>query len=398
MLIRTAVNNLRGSLQIRVTGEHVERFLNLATRNGIWLWDVQFARGDLFAKVALADFRSLRPVARRTRSRVHIIRRLGAPFQLKRLRQRMAWVLAGILSLALIVFLSQFVWFIRVRGCEAIPPEQVAAVAARAGISIGAWRRGISVPDVRQAILAELDQLSWVAINMRGTLVTLEVVEKATRPDMVQPSGPCDMVAARDAVVSDIVVLAGEPRVKKGDTVHAGDVLIAGILGDDLVTDYPHVVPMLVQARGLVTGRVWRTAEAEVQLRSVTTERTGRTCQRMVIKGGGWEIVVWGWRVPFADYEVDPRPDSQGRSSFLPVELIRTTYHEVRRVETQLTVAEARQEAERLATHLALRDVPAGAVVVDSAAFVQLADETHVVVRVVVETHEDITGPLVPRQ
>lgn len=397
MLVRNAFNTLAGSLQIRVSGEHVEKFLNLATRNGIWLWDVRFTRGDLFAKVALRSFRDLRPIARRTHSRVRIIRRIGAPFQMRRLRARVVWVLAGCLSVALIVFLSQFVWFVRVRGCEKIAPTVIAEAAARAGIGIGVWRRSIDVPDVRHQLLAELDQLSWVAINIRGSLVTLEIVEKSTRPDIVQYNGPCDLVAARDAVVADIVVLAGEPRVKRGDTVHAGDVLIAGILGDDLVADYPHVVPMLVVARGIVSGRVWRSAEAEVALRAVNAERTGRTCQRLVFRVGKREIVIWGWRIPFSDYEPDPAPSGEGRSSFLAVELIKTTYHEVRRVETQLTAAEARQQAERLATHLALRDVPAGAVVVDSTAFLELADETRVVVRVVVETREDIAGPLVPR-
>ncbi|MGE5559459.1 MAG: sporulation protein YqfD, partial [Chloroflexota bacterium] len=233
------------------------------------------------------------------------------------------------------------------------------------------------------------------------TLVTLEVVEKTLRPGgTVIADEPCDLTAARDAVIDDIIVLAGRARVRKGDTVHAGDVLVEGIMGADLVADYPHVVPVPVRARGLIHGRVWREGEADVPLTQVEYRRTGESCQRWVMKVGKWETILWGRRIPYSDYMSPPEPERRGlwRNLRLPVELTRTTYYEVERLETQLTPAEARARAERLATNLALRDVPDGAVIVGRETFVRVEDSTHVVVRVVVETREEIAGPLVPRQ
>lgn len=401
MLARRLYYGLTGGLEIRVSGPFVEKFLNLANRNGIYLWDVRVQAGQMRAKIGAGDFRQLRPLARRTRSHVRIVRRFGLPFRLVRLRRRAVWVAAGCASLALILVLSQFIWFVRVEGCDVVTPAEVAAAAAKAGLRPGVTRRSLDLPAVRQRILLELDRLSWVAINVRGALVTLEVVEKTAPPaDQTAPTGPCDLTAARDAVVDEIIVLAGEARVKVGDTVRAGDVLIAGIMGENLVTEYPHVVPVPVRARGLVRGRVWREGRADVPLTQVEYVRTGRTCQSLVMKVGKWEIVLWGKAIPFADYIAQPAAERRGlwRSLHSPVEFIRTTYHEVERVETQLTPAEARMRAERLATNLALRDVPDGAVVVRREAFVEAEDQAHVVVRAVVETREDIAGPLVPRQ
>lgn len=401
MLARRIYYSLAGGLEIRVSGPFVEKFLNLSNHNGIYLWDVRLRAGQMYAKIGVADFRYLRPLARRTRSRVRIVRRFGLPFRLVRLRQRAVWAVAGCISLTVVLVLSQFIWFVRVVGCDALTPAEVAAAAAKAGLRPGVTRRSLDLTAVRQRILLELDRLSWVAINVRGTLVTLEVVEK-TAPLGIEgaPTAPCDLTAARDAVVDELIVLAGQARAKKGDTVRAGDVLIAGIMGEHLVAEYPHVVPVPVRARGLVWGRVWREGRADVPLTQVDYVRTGRSCQSLVMKVGKWEIVLWGKTIPFADYIEQPAAERRGlwRSLRSPVEFIRTTYHEVERVETQLTPAEARMRAERLATNLALRDVPDGAVVVRREAFVEAEDQTHVVVRVVVETREDIAGPLVPRQ
>lgn len=400
MLVRNVFHHLTGALEIRVSGPFTAKFLNLANRNGIRLWDVRVRGEQVIARVGVSDFRALRPIARKTRSRVRIVGRYGAPFQMVRLKRRAVWVTAACLSLATVLALSQFVWFVRIVGCERLPAAEVEAAVEKAGLRRGVLRRDIDIPTLRQRILLQMDQLSWVAINMRGTLVTIEVVEKTLRPDALAPAGPSDLAAVRDAVVDEVIVLAGQARVKKGDTVHAGDILVAGLQGADLVAEYPHVVPVPVRARGLVLGRVWREGRADVPLTQVEFRRTGRTCQRLVMRAGKWEIVLWGSRIPFADYLAEPEPERRGlwRNLRLPVELNKTTYHEVERIETQLTPDAARLLAERLATNLALRDVPDGAVIVNREAFVEGSDQAHVVVRVVVETREDIAGPLVPRQ
>ncbi|MGE5559639.1 MAG: sporulation protein YqfD, partial [Chloroflexota bacterium] len=164
MLVRNIVHQLTGSLEIRVSGPFTEKFLNLANRSGIYLWDIRANDRQVLARVSVRDFRDLRPIARTTRSRVRIVGRRGVPFQIVRLRRRAVWLLAGCLSLATVLVLSQFVWFIRIVGCDKTTPAEIEMAAAKAGLTRGVLRRAIDIPTLRQRMLLEMDQLSWVAI------------------------------------------------------------------------------------------------------------------------------------------------------------------------------------------------------------------------------------------
>ncbi|MDF2929591.1 MAG: sporulation protein YqfD [Anaerospora sp.] len=76
----------------------------------------------------------------------------------------------------------------------------------------------------------------------------------------------------------EIIALAGQPAVKKGDTVRKGDVLIKGI-APDIAPTSPNqpaqsapitTPPQLVKASGIVKARVWYESSIYTRARSYT--------------------------------------------------------------------------------------------------------------------------------
>ena len=78
-----------GMLTIRVRGAELERFLNLCAQQRIMLYRIRRTQMDeLRAELTLRDFYRLACVRKRSRCRVHIVRRRGFPFVWNRLRRQ----------------------------------------------------------------------------------------------------------------------------------------------------------------------------------------------------------------------------------------------------------------------------------------------------------------------
>jgi len=89
------------------------------------------------------------------------------------------------------------------------------------------------------------------------------------------------MVAGKDGIIEEILILDGQAAVEKGDVVAKGDVLISGIvIPQPSPYDFSEVekelTPYLVRARGIVKARVWYEGYGECKLREEKTIFTGR--------------------------------------------------------------------------------------------------------------------------
>ena len=89
-------NLLRGTVQIEIRSGWPERFLSGCAQGGIALWDTHCESPDCFTVwVSAADFFRLKPYARRSMTRLRILRKRGIPFAAQRLmRKRVLWITA----------------------------------------------------------------------------------------------------------------------------------------------------------------------------------------------------------------------------------------------------------------------------------------------------------------
>ena len=88
-------------------------------------------------------------------------------------------------------------------------------------------RDGVVRREIQKALLLEFDELSWASVHVRGTGLSSR---PRLRSGLDPVPRPGDLVAARDGIVEQVMATRGHPRVKKGDTVRRGDVLISGFI------------------------------------------------------------------------------------------------------------------------------------------------------------------------
>lgn len=155
------------------------------------------------------------------------------------------------------ILFSFFVWDVRVEGNETLPSSVVEAELENAGLFAGSSWHSLSLSEVERHLLASSEDIGWVNINRKGSVAFVTVREKNTVQNPEEPSGYSNIVAACDCVIEEITVKSGIPMVKAGDTVKEGQLLISGVIPDELGGGF-------LRAEGVVIGRVSENFGVEV--------------------------------------------------------------------------------------------------------------------------------------
>lgn len=194
-------------------------------------------------------------------------------------------VIGVVLSLLLYALLGGVVWEVRVISDADVDEDVIRTELAAAGLHEGAWVDALDPDRIVTDLLAEDDGIAFATVHLRGVVAEVELIVKDAHDGELAPSDPCNLVAARDAVVTDLTVYCGEAAVRVGETVAAGDLLVSGVLTDIGGT-------RLLPASAVVMGRVTDTLEIEIPL---VTERQIVTASRLsslslTVFGHPWTI------------------------------------------------------------------------------------------------------------
>lgn len=335
-----------GYVTVTVRGKRFERFLNLAVREGVRIWNIRRVGTETCrCDIVISDYFRLRPLMRETGCRLHVETRGGFPFWLLRLRRRAGLAIGAILFFVGLYMLSSFVWSVEVTGTKMMSPQQVLAAAEQIGIKEGAWKVKLKEPLVLKRELENLlPQAEWVGVTIQGTKVTLQVVEKQ-EPVKPQPTGPRNLVAKKRAMIHTILPEAGRSQVRVNQLVEKGQVLISGIIGNE-------TRQQAVSARGTVKGEVWYISNVSVPLAQNDFRLTGERYEEHHLLVGPYAVQVWPWKKEqtFQQFESEEKryiPEYAGFSSPLGWKLI--TQSEVVPTKRELTVEEATEQAMRFA-------------------------------------------------
>lgn len=293
MFIIALIRYIRGYVRFAVRGRYVERFLNLLARERIVIWDARRRDDSLSACVAAARYPSMRPLARKAGVRLRLLEKQGLPFQRKRLGRRRG-LLAGLGIFALFLFvMSRFIWSIQVNVQENVPPERVLTVLEELGVRPGVLRSSINVRETESRALLELPELSWIALNIDGSALYVEINETMPVPPMVDPGAPCNVVASHAGQILELRIYSGQPVLQKGEAVLEGQIIVSGITQDKRGQNtFRH-------ARADVLAEVSLELEVRVPLDQIAYEQTGKTLRRSYLRVLGADFpLFFPWSIP----------------------------------------------------------------------------------------------------
>ncbi len=280
-MLREMVDLLRGQVTGRVESGFPERVLNLCAEYGVRFWDLRWESAAAFTfTLTRRDWKRLRRLTARLDCDLTAVRWRGTPFFLGRLRHRYGlWITFGLCALAL--FLGSFyIWDIEIQGNERVPDHVILRALENHGVGFGTFGYGVNSPTLRNDLLLDVPELSYIAVNVRGCRAYVQVRERVQPPEIISKQRPGNTVAAKDALVTAIWPLDGEKQVLPGTMVKAGQLLISGVV------DSGYGGVRYLRGMGEVTGRTWYTLRCKVPLTVEKKEYTGRTWTRRALLFG----------------------------------------------------------------------------------------------------------------
>lgn len=351
LLILNIIRSICGYAEFKVVGGNPDKFLNLSVKDGYSLWDVRKINGDLFAKSNVEDYKKLHINARKSNSRIRILKKKGLPFFKHKYRSRTGVIVGVALFLTVISVLPLYLWKIEVVGCERVNPEEVKKVMHDLGVSPGTLKSRINIPILKQQVMQRIDSVAWISINLNGSDAIVEIKEKQLKLEKEVQGEPSNIVALYDGKIERMETYRGTPMVSDGEVVTKGQILISGIV-EDLSGGSE-----FVDAEGKVYAATHRIISEKVDMNRVRVTNVGDEIKRYRLKIFGLEIPICFGKIP--DENCACETNEKNLSVFgykLPISLYKDSIHMQEICSEKLSEDEASKEADKLIDERAVQE------------------------------------------
>ena len=257
-------------------GLNLERFLNLLHTQEIpLLYARRTGPRKLVCECRSADLGRILDLAEEKGWRTEDVRPLGLTAALERLKKRPGIPIGILLAAVASLVLSQYVWRVDINGAGSYHAEMTSFLS-ESGYVPGIKRNSVDADALERELTYRYPQIAWFHVYVSGVRIVVDVTPGVAMPQLPQAE-PGDVVASRAGIVQSVQVFSGTAKVKAGDVVRKGQVLIQGL---ERAAD-EQLVP--VRAQGAVMARCWETHTVSVPLYDIVSEETGQETQQLCI-------------------------------------------------------------------------------------------------------------------
>lgn len=299
-----------GSARISVKGESANRFINLAVKSGLTFWNYRRKGDEYLLTMKCGDFKRLRQIKRQTMVRIKLIGKKGLPFRLKPVKKHPGLVAGLVFGIVFYIFMSGQLWLLTVSGDGRYTKEQILSAASEAGVKIGVPMDSFDEGIAAIEIMRRLPELEWVSVNTWGSSAEIAVKQTDRKPVIEDEKSVQNLVAAKTGLITEIIAPEGMARVKVGEGVKKGDLLVSGIWDSNerkqewLKTDIVDI--FTANSRGKVMAQVEERITVTLPLKETLYE-AGESHSRYTLGFFGIKLPFTPTFVPSGEYKMDSK-------------------------------------------------------------------------------------------
>jgi len=226
----------KGTILVEVEGFFIERFINLCRTQNISITEIKYITAGLITfKTNSNNFGQIKKIAEKTKCRAKIKKRKGIYFVLFRYKKRRMFFSLFILITLFIIFLSTYIFRIDITGNKRVSKEQILSVLKKADVYVGKNRLAIDERKAGNMLRTEIYDIAWVGIEVKGTKVTVKIVEKTLVEDNDNEEICGNIIAKKSGVITKIIAENGTPRFLTGSYIEKGMVAVEGVIESELI-------------------------------------------------------------------------------------------------------------------------------------------------------------------
>lgn len=237
MIIVKLWHYIRGYVIINIKGRHLERLINLIHHNNILIWDIfRISSEEISAKIELRDYKKVSELSDQLSCTIKIIRKSGMTLWKWRVKTRKIFVITSFLVLLAIYFMSSLVLTVDVIGNITVDKNEIIEDIASRGLKPWKLKATIDIEEIKTSFLNDYKNFEYIDIEFNGTKAIVDLVETKKIEKIYDKSLPVDLIAEKDAIIKDILVINGTANVEVNQEVKKGDLLVKG----EIITSKPN--------------------------------------------------------------------------------------------------------------------------------------------------------------
>ena len=284
-MLLSIIRYIKGYLCIKIIGYSPERFLNLCRHHHIYLWGLTPHMHDYEMFISISGFRKLKPILKKTKTKVVILNRYGLPFFLHKYRKRKVFFIGAAGCVLSIYIFSTIVWNIHIEGNYSQTDEVILEFLETKNVYHGMPKSKLNCERIAKDIRKEFDDVIWVSVSIQGSRLMIQVKENTdTVPQKVNKEEKVtDLVASENGEVMEIIARSGVPLVSVGDKVKKGDVLVSGRV--EIKNDAKEVIEYRYQSADAdIRLKVSNSYQSEISTDYIEKKYTGKERKQFFLK------------------------------------------------------------------------------------------------------------------
>ena len=349
-MILSAIKYFRGFVYVHLTGYAPERFLNLCGNRDILIWNLTPCEDGYFFYISVYGFKQLKPILKKTKTKIHILKRYGVPFTIFRYRRRKIYAMGILIFAGLLYYCSGFIWNIEVGGNSYLSEEMILDFLKEKDCSFGTKKKDIDCEALEEALRSSYSEVIWTSIKIYGTKMTVDIQENLLPEEnyIKKEDTVYDIVAKKDGVISSIVTRSGTPLIVAGSEVKQGDLLVCGRM--EILDDNGEVSGYLYHScEADIIAKVTYEYRDEIPVEYIDPVKTGNTKTDYKILFGQRALSNPFFKTGYENFNVVSETDQLHFTDnfYLPVYLTRETYEEYKKEKKRRTKEEAQEIASK---------------------------------------------------
>ena len=345
---------LKGYIKLNIEGTYKDRFINICTKNNVNMWWMNSCEKNITTYMLYNDYKNTRKYIDKTDVSIQIIEKIGLPFLCKAYKKRYGFMLGIALFFFLIYSFTSYIWDINVIGESIYTKEEIVKNVRDNYVDIGTPIEDINCEELEKILRVEYDKVAWISCELKGTQLNIEITETIEQDTIKVSTNPCNIVAAKDGVVTKIVTRNGKTIKTIGEEVKKGDVIITGVI--NIYNDYDELIETnYVPSDGDVYAIVENEYYDEFDLEYYDKVYTGNETKgySILFMNKSYETKKANVEYELYDTITSERKIKLGSSVYLPVVLYEITMKEYEAVPCSYTKEEAEEKAyKRMALYI----------------------------------------------
>ena len=267
--------SLIGCSVFRAERTFAVNFINICAYMGIPCRNQTFVGDDFICEVPIWHEKRLSSLLNSNYVSFNVERRKGIIPYVSNHRKRYGIWIGVVIFLIMMLTAPRYLWHIDIQGNVTLSDGEVIDSLRAAGLYLGAYLPDINVDKIESSTLATDGRITWISVNMNGSVAYVELRERIGKDISERKHPYANVVASRDALITEVEVYSGSAAVKADTFVRAGELLISGIIERETIGTH------LTYASGRVIGRVFEDFLIEIPYEYTVMENTGKRKQSL---------------------------------------------------------------------------------------------------------------------